>query len=102
MCVDGEFMEWAQAYMTRGTPAASGIGLAYMLAGDAGASNTDPFATGPSPDNDWVETGPHVMLTVPDPALLDAIPADPSTGGPYVMWKGTPYAHVMMPVSTSN
>ena len=23
---------------------------------------------------------------------------DPDNGGPYVMWKGTPYAHLMVPV----
>jgi hypothetical protein len=23
---------------------------------------------------------------------------DPWNGGPYVMWKGTPYAHIMVPV----
>ena len=22
---------------------------------------------------------------------------DPENGGPYVMWKGTPYAHIMVP-----
>jgi hypothetical protein len=36
---------------------------------------------------------------VPDPALLEGIPTDPATGGPYVMWKGTPYQHVMVPVA---
>ncbi len=38
------------------------------------------------------------MILVPDPALLDGISTDPWNGGPYVMWKGTPYAHIMVPV----
>jgi hypothetical protein len=38
------------------------------------------------------------MLLLPDPALLDSYPTDPKNGGPYVMWKGTPYAHLMVPV----
>ncbi len=38
------------------------------------------------------------MLLVPDAASLDAIPTDHHSGGPFVMWKGTPYAHVMVPV----
>jgi hypothetical protein len=38
-------------------------------------------------------------VIVPDPALLDAFTADHTTGKPYVMYKGTPYAHLMVPVS---
>ena len=29
---------------------------------------------------------------------LDALPTDPNNGGPWVMWKGTKYAHIMVPV----
>jgi hypothetical protein len=38
------------------------------------------------------------MVLVPDPARLEGIPTDPNSGGAYVMWKGTPYAHIMIPV----
>ena len=74
------------------------VGIAYMLAGDTGASNIDPYAEKRTPDNQWIVEGPHVMVIVPDPATLDALPTDPAGGGAYVMWKGTPYAHVMVPV----
>jgi hypothetical protein len=46
----------------------------------------------------WIAEGPHIMVLLPDPAQLDALPTDPNPGGPYVMWKGTPYAHIMVPV----
>ncbi|EOK5967445.1 hypothetical protein ACM6XU_001918 [Vibrio parahaemolyticus] len=49
-------------------------------------------------DNQWIVEGPHLMIITPDQALLDSLPTDPSYGGPYVMWKGTPYAHIMIPV----
>ena len=39
------------------------------------------------------------MLLVPDSKLLDGVPTDPHAGGPFVMWKGTPYAHVMVPIA---
>jgi hypothetical protein len=39
------------------------------------------------------------MMFVPDPKQLEGITADHTAGGPYVMWKGTPYAHIMMPVA---
>ncbi|HKZ81050.1 MAG TPA: hypothetical protein VJ124_22455 [Pyrinomonadaceae bacterium] len=70
-----------------------------MLRGDNGANNTDPFATGPTTDNQWVVSPPHIMVLYQDPKMLDAYSTDPKNGGPWVMWKGTPYAHVMVPVS---
>jgi hypothetical protein len=42
--------------------------------------------------------GPHVMILTPDPAALKDVSTDPNAGVPYVMWKDTPFAHVMMPV----
>jgi len=99
MCMDGPWMNWAQAWMKRENPSVDRLGISYMLAGDEGSSNIDPFAEGPTDDNQWIVEGPHIMVLVPDPALLEGIPTDPANGGPYVMWKGTPYAHVMVPVA---
>jgi hypothetical protein len=98
MCFDGPWQVWGDAWMNKTEFSIDGIGISYMLAGDEGASNIDPFAEGPTEDNEWVVEGPHLMIIVPDAALLDAIPTDFNSGGPYVMWKGTPYAHVMVPV----
>jgi hypothetical protein len=99
MCIDGVFSAWVDAWFAKKAPEGKTVGIGYMLHGDRGASNTDPFAMAPAPDNNWVVSGPHVMVAVPTPALLDAFPADPATGGPWVMWKGTPYAHLMVPVA---
>lgn len=70
-----------------------------MLRGDKGASNTYPYATARTADNQRVVSPAHLMLLFPDPKMLDSYPTDPKTGGPWVMWKGTPYAHIMVPVS---
>jgi len=102
MCLDGPFVAWAQAYMTQGTPELSAVGFGYMLAGDGGVSNINPYDMEPTPDNQWVKSGPHLMMVVPNAADLDAITTDPESGGPFVMWKGTPYVHVMMPVGASH
>ena len=71
----------------------------YMLAGGSDGSNTDPYATKPEEGNNWVETGPHVMI-VNAMDMMHGYPADPKpdTSRPYVMWAGTPYAHLMIPV----
>ncbi len=102
MCLDRTWTAWMAAYMERTRPVVDRIGIGYMLRGDSGSSNTDPWAEGPTPDNDWVVAGPHLMILVPDPTMLDGIPTDPRNGGPWVMWKGTPYAHIMVPISGPN
>jgi len=99
MCLDKQWQTWGDAWMAKQQPKVTGTGIGYMLKGDKGASNTDPFATGPTADNNWVVTPPHIMVLYEDLKMLDAFPTDPKNGGPWVMWKGTPYAHLMVPVS---
>ena len=90
-----------KAYMSKSEVKVAKTGIAYMLQGDRGASNNDPYAHGPKSGNDWVVSPAHLMILFPDPSMLDAYPTDPQSGGPWVMWKGTPYAHLMLPVSNS-
>ena len=99
MCLDKEWQKWAAAWMSKSEVNVDATGIAYMLRGDTGASNTDPYATKPTADNQWVVSPAHIMVLYKDPQMLDAYPTDPKNGGPWVMWKGTPYAHVMVPVS---
>lgn len=98
MCLDKPWLAWADAWMNKKPVKVDTVGTAYMLAGDGGTSNIDPFAEEPTADNQWIVEGPHLMIIVPDPAALDGLPTDPANGGPYVMWKGTPYAHIMAPL----
>ena len=44
MCADTAAMEWGKAWQSKG-PAPQKLGFIYMLNGDNGASNTDPYAT---------------------------------------------------------
>lgn len=100
MCMDKVAWEWAGAWIGHKTPAAGKIGFMYMLAGGTDASNTDPYAEKPTAGNHWVKTGPHVMIVGADPSFYDMYPksADPDTSVPYVMWPGTPYQHLMIPI----
>jgi len=100
MCLDKPAMEWAGAWMGHKEPPAGKVGFVYMLAGGTDASNTDPHATKPTAENHWIKTGPHVMIVGADAAFYDAYPkhADPDTAVPYVMWPGTPYQHLMVPI----
>ena len=100
MCMDKAALEWAGAWMGHQTPASGKVGFMYMMAGGTDASNTDPYATRPGADKHWVKTGAHVMLVGAEPAFYDQYPKgpDPDTSVPYVMWAGTPYQHLMVPV----
>ena len=98
-CDDDTWLEFEHAFLEGRDPVIDRVGIAYMLSGDAGLSNTDPFATEPTDDNEWHVSGPHIMVVVPDAAMLDGFPTDPHSGGPYVMYAGTPYAHIMVPVT---
>lgn len=100
MCMDKTAWEWAGAWMSHKDPASGKVGFMYMLSGGTDASNTDPYATKPADGNHWVKTGPHVMIVGAEASFYDMYPkgADPDTSVPYVMWPGTPYQHLMIPV----
>jgi hypothetical protein len=100
MCLDAAAMDWLMALLSKKEPAKGRIGLMYMLEGGTDASNTDPYATAPTADNHWVETGPHFMIVGAADEFYAAYPSgpDPDTDVPYVMWAGTPYQHLMAPV----
>jgi len=75
--------------------------VSYMLAGEGtalGVSNSDPYASDPGASDDWVKEGPHLMIVVPDRAILEGLSTDPNDPV-YVMWKDTPYAHIMVKIS---
>jgi hypothetical protein len=100
MCMDKNSMDWVHALVSHQTPAGGKVGFMYMLSGGTDASNTDPYATSPAPNNHWVKTGPHVMIVGAEATFYDNYPknAEPDTSVPYVMWAGTPYQHLMAPV----
>jgi hypothetical protein len=99
MCFDANAGKWVDAWLHHKEPPANTVGVMYMLEGGTDASNTDPYAKEPTADNDWVNTGPHLMV-VGSKDILAGYPsgAKPDTAAPYVMWAGTPYAHLMIPV----
>jgi hypothetical protein len=98
-CWDAAFGEWVGAWMAHKPPHIRSIGLSYMLQGATDASNTDPYKGKPDSGQGWVVTGPHLMIVLPDARSLAGLSTDWKSGGPYVMFAGTPYAHVMVPIA---
>ena len=100
MVGDAQSMKWAMAYMSGQTPELDHDGYSYMLHGDMGEDNTKHFVLNKedAAEGQWIESGAHIMLFPKDPASLDGFTTDFNSGGPYVMFKGTGYDHLMIPV----
>lgn len=98
-CVNEPWLDFLNAYVNKTEPTYTQVGIAYMLQGDTPVSNTDPYATEKTTEEDWVEDlGAHLMVLVPDQAAMANLPTDPNNGGPWIMWPDTPYAHIMIPL----
>lgn len=101
MCNDRVWMAMLGAFMA-GEPYEGGeFGMSYMLAGEGnapGVSNIDPTARQPTANNQWIKEGPHLMVILPDPTMY--VDISTNTADPvYVMWAGTPYAHLMVRIA---
>jgi hypothetical protein len=98
MCLDQNAMLWLQAWMDHKDAPKGKMGLVYMLQGGSDASNNDPFAIKPPQGAKWVTTGPHVMVVGMAGMLEDLPRSADNPARPYIMWGGSSYEHVMMPV----
>ncbi len=101
MCNDATWMAMMKAVGSKAPFTAEQIGISYMLQGEptgSGVSNSTPYHQNHMKADDYVETGPHMMIIVPK-HLLKGVTTNPKDGGPYVMWGDTDYAHIMIPVA---
>ena len=100
-CADQNAMAWANAYLSQTEPKLENDGWIWMLHGDTGVANFRPYSEGDEKNTDpkdWIYSGAHLMLMPKDPNSLGSQTTDFTTGAPYVMMKGTPYVHLMIPV----
>jgi hypothetical protein len=91
MCADAASMQWAadfKAHKPKPTNAVPGI--TYMLEGATQRSDTDPYDTTSPP----IQIGPHWMIMWPFDPKTTALPVTHREKGAYIMWAGSPYAHL--------
>ena len=100
ICADKEALKWMQAYLTETTPELNHDGFMWMLHGDVGEDNTTPMVMNKADAHagHWIESGPHLMLMPKDPQTIAGHTSDFRTGSPYLMFPGSQYAHLMIPV----
>jgi hypothetical protein len=91
MCMDAASMQWASDFRAhKPKPTNSAPGITYMLAGATQRSDSDPYdATSPP-----ITVGPHWMIMWPFDPKTTGLPTTHKSTGAYIMWAGSPYAHV--------
>lgn len=93
VCMDEQAMKWDQSYAAHAAkPANTAPGIMWMLAGGSAASATAPYAT---KSTHWITSGPHWMLMWPFDST-SGFSRTPSTKGTWLMYAGTPWAHLMI------
>jgi hypothetical protein len=92
MCADAASMQWgADWFAHKAKLTATKPGIAYMFAGGSDWSASDPWATKGTP----IKEPPHWMILYPVDKS-SGLPTTPRNTGTWIMYAGTPYAHLMI------
>jgi hypothetical protein len=91
MCADAASMQWfADFDAHKPKPTNTVPGITYMLAGATQRSDSDPYdKTSP-----LIHIGGHWMIMWPFDPMTTGLPMKHKQTGAYIMWGGTPYAHL--------
>ena len=91
MCEDEASMQWSKDFAEhKPKPTNTVPGITYMLAGATQRSDSDPYDTTSKP----IAIGPHWMIMWPFDPKTTGLPTTHKKTGAYIMWAGTPYAHL--------
>ena len=91
MCADPMGLQWMKDIMAgKPAPTNTAPGIIYMLCGATQHSTTDPFDR----SSPAIPVGPHWMILWPYDATRDGLPNTVQDAGAWVMFDGTPYAHL--------
>jgi hypothetical protein len=91
MCADPMGLQWMKDIMAgKPAPTNTAPGIIYMLCGATQHSTTDPFDR----SSPAIPVGPHWMIIWPYDATRDGLPNTVQDAGAWVMFDGTPYAHL--------
>ena len=98
VCADKNAWAWLQAaFAEQPKPPAGDPGIAYMAQGGIHYEKPNgDIVMMSGADTKSVKEPPHWMLMWPFDAVGTGLPTKPNAGGVYVMFAGTPYAHLMI------
>lgn len=91
MCMDKVAVQWNKDFEEhKPKPTTTVPGIEYMLAGATQRSDTDPNDKTSPP----IKIGPHWMILWPFDPKTTGLPTTHKPTGVYIMWAGSPYAHI--------
>jgi hypothetical protein len=92
-CANQAALQWESDYLAlKPKPGNKEPGIEYMLLGASDWSATDPYATSGTP----IKEPPHWMIMLPFDPKTSGLPTEPKQTGAWIMWAGTPWAHLMI------
>jgi hypothetical protein len=97
MCMDAAVKQWWSDLMNNAAKPSNTIpGIAYMARGGSHWEKDKQVLMKEEPGAKIVKEPPHWMIMWPFDAKTTMLPTAPNPSGVYVMFDGTPYAHVMV------
>ena len=91
MCADAASMQWMADFKAhKPKPTNTVPGITYMLAGATQRSDSDPY----DETSNAITVGPHWMIMWPFDPNTTGLPTTHRPTGAYIMWAGSPYAHL--------
>lgn len=98
ICNDPVFVEWSET-VWQGKPFSTDVvGYSYMLAGGFAPDVFDPDVKKSDAGANSHHEGPHMMLIMPSHDLLAHLSGDPKDEDIFVVFKGTDYEIVIIPL----
>ena len=97
ICGDAASMQWANDYMSKAPkPTNTSPGIAYMAKGGWHFEKDGKILMESEPGAKLVREPAHWMVFWPFDSKSSGLPSLPTKYGTYVMFDGTPYAHLMI------
>ncbi len=97
ICSDEAAFQWVNSLMNNDPKPANTVpGISYMAKGGAHWEKDGKILMKEEPGAKMVNEPPHWMVFWPFDSKASGIPSLPNPGGAWVMFDGTPYAHLMI------
>lgn len=92
-CANEAAVQWERDFAAhKPKPTNTEPGIEYMMLGGTDWSGSDPNATSGTP----IKEPAHWMIMWPFDPKTTGLSAEPKATGTWIMWAGTPYAHLMI------
>lgn len=97
MCMDGAAFQWMTDIMNKAPKPSNTVpGIAYMARGGSHFEKEKKVVMEKETGAKVVKEPPHWMVMWPFDPAATKLPTAPNPSGAYIMFDGTPYAHLML------